>query len=122
MQTDENEIRKHNKAFKLSLAITIIPAVIFFKKAFINDSVIKIDKTGFYYKNKFITDWKHFKGATLKQKEVPGSIKDNFIVLLEYYKQDLSGYFIKEISLTNTQNKSEEEIMDAIKYFSEKFT
>jgi hypothetical protein len=113
---DSYSISQKN-VFSKSLYITLIPAVIFTLKGFLNRISIRINKSGIYYYSKLVTNWNNFISAEIVQEEIVGSTQDNFVLLIEYSKDDEKGYFQRKIALTNTQNKSEEEVLAAISFF-----
>ncbi len=97
--------------------LLLIPAFLFNRKARANRIYIRINKNGIYQDEQFVTGWEGFLNAFITQKEKVLSIQDNFILVVEYVKNDNLKGFRKQIPLTNTQNKSEEEVMEAIIYF-----
>ncbi|MGZ3849181.1 MAG: hypothetical protein ACXVMS_13770 [Flavisolibacter sp.] len=100
------------------LLVVLVPAILFTFKAFSKRVYILINKEGIYINNFLLTDWKNFVSAEYKQKEIVGSIQDKFVLFIEYYRDGM-GYYVKEVPLTNSQNKSEEEVIAAIEYFYE---
>lgn len=45
-------------------------------------------------------------------------LQDNFVLVVEYLKDKMSDKGVRrQIPLTNTQNKSEEEVLEAVKFF-----
>ena len=98
--------------------LILVPAIYFIRKAFAKKKVIiLINKNGIYYFNKQITDWFNFVKAHVTQEEKVMAISDNFILLVEH-RNSQAKIIVDKIPLTNTQDKSEEEIIAAIKYFS----
>ena len=94
-------------------ALALAPAYLFFKKARSKIIFIRINKNGIYQEGKLITGWSTLLKAYISQKEKKSlfSIQDNFILVVEYTKKDVvKQVFRSKIPLTNTQNKSEEEI------------
>jgi hypothetical protein len=102
-----------NYLFILALA----PAIIGFSKAKSKRVYIRINSKGIYQDEKLITTWSHFLNAFIEEKQVALSIKDNFMLVVEYVKDKSGSGYRKKIPLTNTQNKSEEQIIAAIKFF-----
>lgn len=100
-------------------AFAIIPAIYCLRRANNNRVYIRVNKTGIYYQEKLLTSWANFHNAFIDQKEKSGffNIKDNFLLVVEYRNEAEQKGFRKKIPLTNTQNKSEEEILEAIKFF-----
>ena len=100
------------------LLLLLIPGAFYLARAKRNPTIIKINKSGFYYAGKLITDWEHFYSAVLSQDdEQVGSIKDDFILILKYYSLNNDRMYKMTIPLTNTQDKAEEEIMSAIDFY-----
>lgn len=100
-------------------ALALIPAIVFFQKGRSNKIYIRVNKTGIYQDEKLVTAWASFLGAKISQKEKPKfyDVRDNFILVVEYRGQDRTKGFRRKIPLTNTQNKSEEEVLEAVKFF-----
>jgi len=83
--------------------------------------IMTISRKGFFYLGKLVTDWKHFSSAKfLDEPPVPGAnnlgINDQFSLLIKYEK-DSGGLFGRKIRLTLDQDKSEEEILAAIRFY-----
>ncbi|UAY51730.1 hypothetical protein [Ferruginibacter albus] len=114
----DNNIDSGNRLFIKSLGFCIIPAIWFLKRGIQNKTSFAINKTGIYFYKNFVTDWQHFKTAYVTQKEITGSVSDNFILVVEYYKDGESGFFKRTFPLSATQDKADEEIMAAINFFA----
>ena len=97
--------------------IALLPAFLFLQKARSNNVYIRINKNGIYQGRVLLTNWHNFINAYVTQKETVLSIQDNFILVVEYHKEGLAGGFRRKIPLTSTQNKSEEEVIEAILLF-----
>ena len=98
--------------------LVLVPAIYFIMKAFAKkNDIIKINKNGIYYYGRLITNWFNFVKAHVTQEEKAFAISDNFILLVQY-KTAKGSIETEKIPLTNTQDKSEEEIIAAIKFFS----
>ncbi len=84
-------------------------------------TVMKIDTNGFYYYGSLVTSWSNFVSARFVD-EVPlptrttTGVSDKFYLVIRYYKNDHRCYE-RKIPFTNTQDKSEEEIMAAINFY-----
>ena len=102
------------------MLIAIVPGVIFMLKARSSVVYIRVNETGIFVSRKLLTDWQHFRSASFTQKEKVRSIQDNFVLLVKYHVRG-SGDFVKEVPLTNTQDKSEEEVIAAIRYFYDRY-
>lgn len=98
-------------------ALAIAPAIFCFRRANSKRVYIRINKNGIYQDGKLLTGWSNFLKAYLGQKEKTGfiNLKDNFLLIVEY-KKDNKG-FRHRIPLTNTQNKSEEDVLAAVNFF-----
>lgn len=101
-------------------ALAILPAVYCFRRAHSKRSYIRINKTGIYQDEKLVTGWSNFIKAFITQKEKKPiyNILDNFILVVEFRKDEAKDGFRRKIPLTNTQNKSEEDVLEAIQFFS----
>jgi len=102
-----------------SLYITIVPAVLFAIRGKNNSIVIRINKVGIYYYGKLITTWENYIDGDIQQdpdRRVT-SISDDNVLMITYYKDGEDGCFVRKMPLLNTQDKAEEEIAEAMKYF-----
>ncbi|MFZ1528397.1 MAG: hypothetical protein WAT19_06600 [Ferruginibacter sp.] len=103
-----------------AMHITIIPAFIFFVKAFKQQTKILLNDTGFFYQGRLLTHWDDFIEASIVQDEVLMSIQDNFKLLVKHYKNKKTRIYSTKIPLGNTQNQSEEAVLAAVQYFCTK--
>jgi hypothetical protein len=105
------------------LYFSIIPAVYLIRRAIVNKTIITINKNGFYYFEKLITNWHNFIDAVIIQDEenrgIPYDVTDRFMLLIRYGKIGHSGFYGRKILMTAVMDKSEEEIMAAIKFYYE---
>lgn len=99
--------------------LALVPAIYCFRRAHSNRVYIRVNKTGIYKDEQLVTGWSNLLNAFITQKEKTGifNIVDNFILVVEYTKEGSPEGFRRKIPLTNTQNKSEEEVLEAVKYF-----
>src|SRR2546421_2257561 len=102
-----------NYLFFLSLA----PSFIYFIKAKNKRVYIRVNKKGIYQDEQFVTNWSNLLNAYFSQKEKAITIQNNFILVLEYRKDGENKGFRRSIPLPNTQKKSEEEVLAAVKFF-----
>lgn len=109
-------IQEQEPIYDKMLLLALVPALVFTKKVFSKHIYIRINTNGIYINNFFLTDWKNFRSAEYTQAKVVGSFQDNFVLVVNYFKPE-DGYYMKEIALTNTQDKAEEEIIAAIDHF-----
>ena len=101
------------------MAGTFIGALTFIIKGFIHQTIITVNKNGFYYLSTLKTNWKNFISAEVIEEEKTGSYQDNFVLLLRFYKEGEEGYFETKIPMRNTFNRSGEEIIAAMRKFKE---
>jgi hypothetical protein len=103
-----------------TMKIALLPAAIFFYRALHTRTVFVIDETGFHYYGKLITTWENFVSARVVEGKSPGGFQDNFLLHLQYTRPEKDGVYQQKLPLTNTQDKSEEEIIAAIRKWSGK--
>jgi len=97
--------------------VALLPALLFWRKGRSNHIYIRVNKKGIYQDEKLVTNWPNFLNAYIAQKEKTISIQDNFQLVVEHLKDGYTDGFRRKIPLTNTQNKSEEDVLAAIKFF-----
>ncbi len=97
--------------------IAIVPAVLFFIKAGKHKLIMEVNASGFFYQGKLITDWQNFISVKFTEEEKAFRISDNFFLLIEYFKPGEPTSFVTKIGLGNTQDKSEEEIIEAVEFY-----
>lgn len=100
-----------------ALCLFLIPGAIAIAKGRRNAVIMVINKTGFYYAGKQVTDWKLFYDAVVRHELVPGSYNDTFVLDIRFYSPDYTLLYTKSIPLTNNQDKAEEEIIEAINFY-----
>jgi hypothetical protein len=101
-------------------AVAILPAIYCIRRAQSNRVYIRINKAGIYQDGKLLTGWANFLKAFITQKKDKKmwDVRDNFQLVVEFRDaKDARKGIRKKIPLTNTQNKSEEDIMEAISFF-----
>ena len=98
------------------IIVAIVPAIIYTYKAFSQTSYLTVNNDGIFERNVLVTNWNNFVSAEINEEEIVGSYRDNFVLIINYYKEN-TGYYVRKIRLTNTQDKSEEEIIAAINHF-----
>jgi len=101
----------------------LIPAFLFFRKGSSPVVYIRINRNGIYFQQELVTDWALLQNAYIDQKEKKGiiNLQDNFQLVLEYKREGDQKLFRRKIPLTNTQNKSEEEVLEAVIFFWKHF-
>ena len=96
-----------------------------------NDEVyIEVDATGIWVHNKEISTWNNYKGSFINIKY--DSDYDNYsdtdlynnnnrilqrVINIEYYKPGTSGYFMYQLLFNGSEDKVEDEVMDAIEFY-----
>ncbi len=100
-------------------ALAIVPVIYFFKKANSKRVFIRVNKIGIYQDEKLVTKWSNLLKAYVAQKEKKGifNIQDNFELVLEFKAENGRDGIRKKIPLTNTQNKSDEDVLTAVQFF-----
>jgi len=101
------------------LAFAIIPVILFIRKGNNPKAHIRVNRKGIYEQEILVTDWAHFIKAFIleKQEKRIYQINDIFYLVIEYQSPKKGIGKRRKIRLTNTQNKSEEEIIVAIRQF-----
>ncbi len=100
-------------------ALAIVPAVMILIKVRKGTIYIRVNSKGIYENERLVTQWSGLLNVTLTQEENKRLIEvnDKFILLLEYQKPGELKPIRRKIRLTNTQNKSEEEVLAAVRWF-----
>ncbi|TCZ64707.1 hypothetical protein [Flaviaesturariibacter aridisoli] len=99
------------------LLLAVIPAFIFFRKIRSKLVIMKIDAAGFSYYGRRLFTWPQFVSAKVVEEGGTSRFSDNFKLHLKYYREDGNLYH-RKLPLSNTQNKAEEEIIAAIRFYS----
>ncbi len=93
-------------------------AIGFTIKAILNQTSIRVNKSGIYHYKIFVTNWNNFINAWVEeQHDRYGNYY--FVLIVAFYKEGEEGSFERIMKLGSTQNKSEEEIIAAIKFFDD---
>lgn len=109
----------------------LVLGVLFLRKGLSKRIYIRINKKGIFQDEELVTTWDKFLKATIEQgrpqkkngsllptaKGTLAKIQDNFALVVEYIKESPTNGFRRRIPLTNTQNKSEEDVLEAVKFF-----
>lgn len=110
--------------------VVLIPGIVYWRKSKSEKIFIQVDRTGIYENGILITSWPNYLKAyvienpvslDLRPSKFSDMIKDQFYLVIEYIKDDSGKGYRRKIRLTNTQNKSDEEIMEAIHFFSKNY-
>jgi hypothetical protein len=103
-------------AIEVAPIIIIIGAVVLLVliAGLANNEILRIDCNGIYQKKVLVTNWENFLQAKLSEGKINRNDNPTPILLLYYQKVGIAGQFKMTIPLTNTQNKGEEDIVEAI--------
>lgn len=87
-----------------------------------DETIMKINRDGFFYYDRLLTNWTNFVSAEFidelpVQSSSSAGLSDQFFLYIKYFKDDSPGCFALKIPLTNTQDKSEEEILAAVRFY-----
>lgn len=108
---------RHIDYQSILFTLALAPAWIFFRQGLSKRIHIRVNRTGIYQDEKLVTAWTGFVNARLDQQQKLASIKDNFVLVVEYRRGDPVKGFRRIIPLTNTQNQSEEDVLKAVQFF-----
>ena len=114
----ESQNNIHHPAISVVSCLAILPAVAFTIKAILNRTSITVNKTGIYHYKIFLTNWNNFINAWVEEQHSKSGYY-YFVLIVAFYKDGEEGSFERIMKLDSTQNKSEEEIIAAIKFFDD---
>jgi hypothetical protein len=103
--------------YVFATGVFLVPGIISIARGRRNVIIMRINKTGFYHSGKLVTTWPLFYDADVHDRTGVGGIKDNFILDIRYYSPDFSIIYTRSIPITNKQDKADEEIVEAIKFY-----
>ena len=106
-----------NRMLDYLLMLALLPCFMFFSKARSKRVFIRVNRKGIFQDEQLVTGWDNFLKAYIEEKPVALRLRDNFVLVIEFTKDDPTKGFRRFIKLTNTQNKSEEDIIAAIRFF-----
>lgn len=101
------------KNFQTIVFLTLIPSLLFFGKGIKKKAIVEINATGIFYRGNFITSWDNFVNSYITQDENP-------VLMVEYYVPEKGMNYISNLIMSDTQNKSDEQICAAIESFLSK--
>jgi len=104
-------------SYIFAIGVFLIPGALAIARGRKNAVIMKINRTGIYHGGELVTDWKLFYDARVTDDMKIGSIKDNFVLKLRHYSADRTVIKTRDIPLTNKQDKAEEEIVEAIRFY-----
>ena len=101
-------------------SILVLPAFYFLRQSRQQTELLKINRQGFFQSGKLVADWSQFDKAWLdQQSKTLMSLQDNFVIRFRYYSPDGSKLITRTIPMSNTQDKADEEILRAIRFYYE---
>lgn len=104
-----------------SLLFLLIPGVVFLAVGRRNKTVISINRLGLFYYGKLVTNWKNFSDARLIQELETGDINEKHYLQIRYFKTNQFQLFGRKLFLSSTLDKADAEIIEAIKFYQEKY-
>jgi hypothetical protein len=78
---------------------------------------LRVDCNGIYHEGQLVTNWDNFVEAFIWQDPYTDSGQDDCVLILRYYKEGIEGTYRMRIALTDTQDKHEGELLEAIARF-----
>ncbi len=99
--------------------LALLPSIYCLRRAKSRRIYIRVNKKGIYSNGQLVTGWPNLYKVYIAQETKKSfyDLRDNFILVVEYRESDLKKGIRKKIPLTNTQNKSEEEVLEAVQFF-----
>ncbi|MCW3089462.1 MAG: hypothetical protein JWP81_531 [Ferruginibacter sp.] len=103
----------------------LLPGIISLIKYSRDKAIIKVNKTGVFYYGVTVTDWSNFKTAYIGE-EYPtvtqnsAGMSDKFSIVVTFFDPTRNCDYWYKMSLSGTQDKSPEQIISAINFYSGK--
>jgi len=110
----------YNENGNLTFILVLAAAGVVFSvyKIVIRKPQIIINKDGIYAAGNLITDWDHFYTAAFEQLPLKRlRVSEKNVLIVHYRKDGIAGSFRSTVPLTNTQNKSEEAVVESIRFY-----
>lgn len=117
------EIGNAPSQFYFVYVFILFPAIISLIKYSRDKAIIKVNKVGVYYYGVAVTDWNNFRNAYIGE-EYPtvtnnsSGISDKFSVMITFFNPVDNKDYLYKMALSNTQDKSPEQIISAIILYS----
>ena len=106
-------------AYVLWLACMPLFLMLFWKRS--KKVIISINQQGIFSHGKLVTDWYHFQNVEIKQLPLRiGQINDNVVMIIRFLNEERNMLYEQKLKLSNTLNKSEEQMLRAIEFFKKK--
>jgi hypothetical protein len=119
------EIGNPFSEFYFVYVFILLPGIISLIRYSRDKVIIKVNKTGVFYYGVTVTDWINFRNAYIGE-EYPtvtqnsAGISDKFSVMVTFFDPARNGNYLYKMNLSNTQDKSPEQIISAIQFYSGK--
>lgn len=99
----------------------LAPIVFYFIFTRTKKAIIRINNRGVFYHEHLITSWPNFVSAKTDQLPLGlGDPRDRVVLIIEYYNESKTQILTQQLRLHNTLNKSEEQMLAIMEYFSGK--
>ncbi|MDZ4794210.1 MAG: hypothetical protein SGI83_08025 [Bacteroidota bacterium] len=110
---------KHIDYQSYVLVLALVPCIFCLRRVKSKRVYVRINRTGIYKDEQLVTSWSNLLKAYLGQEKKKKfyDLQDKFILIVEYRGTDPKMGYRKKIPLTNTQNKSEEDVLEAVQFF-----
>lgn len=106
-------------AYVLWFACMPLFLMVFWKRS--KKAIISINQQGIFSHGRLVTDWYHFHSVEIKQLPLRiGQINDNVVMIIHFLNTERNTLFEIKLKLSNTLNKSEEQMLRAIEFFKKK--
>ena len=123
--TRDFERNQNTGSFYLIYLFILLPGIFAIVKLKRNKASIIVNEKGIYYHNNFVTDWSNFISAYIAEEpsgvtNYSAGLSDKFSIKIIFLDQNKGGNYMYDMKTSGSQNKSEEQIISAIQYFSGK--
>lgn len=118
--TMSNAEKQSLEAYRYIFLVSLIPALTFLAAANKKATIFEINSVGIFYKTNLVTTWTNFANAYLISEEVPGSLSENFLLLVEYFDPEKSMNYRIKLKMSSSQDKSEDQVLAAVVEFYKK--
>ena len=99
----------------------LAPIVFYFIFTKTKKAIIRINNKGIFYHEQMVTSWPYFISAKTDQLPLGlGDPRDRVVLIIEYYDERKANIITQQLRLHNTLNKSEEQMLAIMEYFSGK--
>jgi hypothetical protein len=113
---------ENTPVFYLTLIFFVCLGIVIVIKKDIDDSVfIEIDKDGVWVNNQLITDWRNYIESFINKEYSENGSTEKLIINVKYLKDGENGYFLNQIFFNGNEDKSEQEVIEAAKYFCDSY-